>query len=359
MRASSATIHIDALRENLRRVRELAPGRKVMAIVKADGYGHGLERVARALQGADGFGVACIADGQRLRAAGVSQRIVVLSGLDEPADLSEMRRLNLESVVHHPVQIDWLAADRDARPLRVWLKIDTGMHRLGFAPPQVRDAYARLRELPSVHRDIGLMTHFANSDAFDDPLTTRQVDAFEAATVGLAGERALANSAGVLGWPEAHGDWVRAGGALYGISVVEGRVGADFGFRPAMTLSSRLIAINRLVRGDRIGYASTWQCPEDMAVGVVAIGYGDGYPRSAASGTPVLLDGRYAPIVGRVSMDLVTIDLRAHPQARIGDPVILWGRGLPVEDVAAHAGTIGYDLTCGVTRRVRFTEEAG
>ncbi|HUD43358.1 MAG TPA: alanine racemase [Dokdonella sp.] len=359
MRASSATIHIDALRENLRRVRELAPGRKVMAIVKADGYGHGLERVARALQGADGFGVACIADGQRLRAAGVSQRIVVLSGLDEPADLSEMRRLTLESVIHHPVQIDWLAADRDSRPLRVWLKADTGMHRLGFAPQQVRDAYARLRELPSVHRDIGLMTHFANSDAFDDPLTTRQIDAFEAATAGLAGERALANSAGVLGWPEAHGDWVRAGGALYGISVVEGRVGADFGFRPAMTLSSRLIAINRLARGDRIGYASTWQCPEDMAVGVVAIGYGDGYPRSAASGTPVLLDGRPAPIVGRVSMDLVTIDLRAHPEARIGDPVILWGRGLPVEDVAAHAGTIGYDLTCGVTRRVRFTEEAG
>ncbi len=359
MRASSATIHIDALRENLRRVRELAPGRKVMAIVKADGYGHGLERVARALQGADGFGVACIADGQRLRAAGVSQRIVVLSGLDEPADLSEMRRLNLESVIHHPVQIDWLAADRDARPLRVWLKIDTGMHRLGFAPQLVRDACARLRELPSVHRDIGLMTHFANSDAFDDPLTMRQIDAFEAATAGLAGERALANSAGVLGWPEAHGDWVRAGGALYGISVVEGRVGADFGFRPAMTLSSRLIAINRPARGDRIGYASTWQCPEDMAVGVVAIGYGDGYPRSAASGTPVLVDGRPAPIVGRVSMDLVTIDLRAHPEARIGDPVILWGRGLPVEEVAAHAGTIGYDLTCGVTRRVRFTEEAG
>ena len=358
-RAALATIHLGALRRNLARVRERAGNAKVMAVVKADGYGHGLERVARALATADAFGVASLGDGLRRRAAGIGKRIVVLSGPDEAADLSEFRRLQLDAVIHHMSQLAWLESDRDPRNLRVWLKIDTGMHRLGFAPQHVRDAYARLRELPSVHRDIGLMTHFANSDAFDDPLTTRQIDAFEAATAGLAGERALANSAGVLGWPEAHGDWVRAGGALYGLSVVEGRVGTDFGFRPAMTLSSRLIAINRLVRGDRIGYASTWQCPEDMAVGVVAIGYGDGYPRSAASGTPVLLDGRYAPIVGRVSMDLVTIDLRAHPGARIGDPVILWGRGLPVEDVAAHAGTIGYDLTCGVTRRVRFTEEAG
>jgi alanine racemase len=359
MRATCATIHLGALRENLRRVRELAPGARVMAVVKADGYGHGLERVARALEGADAFGVAGIADGQRLRAAGVSQRIVVLSGLDEPGDLAEMRRLRLDPVIHCDAQIDALAADLDPRPLRVWLKLDTGMHRLGFPPERARAAWARLRALPCVDRDITLMTHFANSDVFDDAQTTRQIEAFERGVAGLDGEHSMSNSAGILGWPEAQGQWVRAGGALYGISVVAGRIGADFGFRPAMTLSTRLVAINRIRKGESVGYAATWQCPEDMDVGVAAIGYGDGYPRQAGAGTPVLLNGRRAPLIGRVSMDLITLDLRGHPEAKIGDSVVLWGRGLPVEEIAEHAGTIGYDLTCGVTRRVRFVEDDG
>jgi alanine racemase len=357
MRATCATIHLGALRENLRRVRELAPGARVMAVVKADGYGHGLERVARALEGADAFGVAGIADGQRLRAAGVSQRIVVLSGLDEPGDLAELRRLRLDSVVHCDAQIEALAADRDPRPLRVWLKLDTGMHRLGFPPERAREVHARLRALPSVDRDIALMTHFANSDVFDDALTTHQIERFERGVSGLEGERSLSNSAGILGWPEAQGQWVRAGGALYGISVVAGKIGADFGFRPAMTLSTRLIAVNRVRKGERIGYAATWEAPEDMNVGVAAIGYGDGYPRHAGAGTPVLVNGVRASLIGRVSMDLITLDLRGQPQARIGDPVVLWGRGLPVEEVAQHADTIGYDLTCGITRRVRFVED--
>jgi len=357
MRATCATIHLGALRENLRRVRELAPGARVMAVVKADGYGHGLERVARALEGADAFGVAAIADGQRLRAAGASQRIVVLSGPDEPGDLPELRRLRLDAVIHHESQIDMLAADHDPRPLRVWLKLDTGMHRLGFPPERARAAFTRLRALPSVDRDIALMTHFANSDVFDDALTTHQIERFERAVSGLDGERSLSNSAGILGWPEAQGQWVRAGGALYGIAVVTGKIGADFGFRPAMTLSTRLIAINRVRRGERIGYAATWEAPEDMNVGVAAIGYGDGYPRHAEPGTPVLINGLRANLIGRVSMDLITLDLRGLPDAKIGDGVVLWGRGLAVEDIAAHADTIGYELTCGVTRRVRFVED--
>ena len=359
MRATCATIHLGALRENLRRARELAPGARVMAVVKADGYGHGLERVARALEGADAFGVAGIADGQRLRAAGVSQRIVVLSGFDEDRDLAEMRRLRLDSVVHCDAQVGLLAADRDPRPLRVWLKLDTGMHRLGFAPERAREVFARLQAMPSVAAAITLMTHFANSDVFDDALTGQQIDRFERSVSGLEAEHSLSNSAGILGWPEAHAQWVRAGGALYGSSVVAGRIGEDFGFRPAMTLATRLVAINRVHRGERVGYAATWEAPEDMPVGVAAIGYGDGYPRHAASGTPVLVNGTRASVVGRVSMDLVTIDLRAHPGANIGDPVVLWGRGLPVEEVAQHAGTIGYDLACGVTRRVRFVEDDG
>jgi alanine racemase len=258
--------------------------------------------------------------------------------------------------VHHPAQLAALVADTDPRPLRAWLKLDTGMHRLGFPPDDARRLHAQLSDLPNIAGDVGLMTHFANSDVFDDDMTARQIARFTEATEGLAGERSLSNSAAVLGWPAARGDWVRAGGALYGISVVEGRSGRDFGLAPAMTLSTKLVAVNQVARGERVGYAATWQAPDDLAIGVAAIGYGDGYPRSAPSGTPVLVDGRPAAIVGRVSMDLVTIDLRGHPDARVGDRVVLWGEGLPVEEVAAHAGTIGYELTCGVTRRVRFVE---
>ncbi|MEZ5462968.1 alanine racemase [Dokdonella sp.] len=356
-RATSATIHLGALGDNLGRVKALAGGARIMAVVKADGYGHGLERAARALHEADAFGVACIADGQRLRAAGMTQRIVVLSGIDEAADIAEMHRLGLESAIHHAAQIDWLAADTDRRPLRVWLKVDSGMHRLGFAPGEAIAARDRLLALPNVNPDIGLMTHFANSDELDDPQTRSQIACFESLAADLPGDRSLSNSAGVLGWPQARGQWVRPGGLLYGISVVAGKSGRDFGFRPAMTLSSKLVAINRVSKGEAIGYAATWTCPQDMDIGVIQIGYGDGYPRSASAGTPVLVNGRRAPIVGRVSMDLTTVDLRGHADAKVGDAVTLWGPDLPVEEVAGHAGTIGYELVCGMTRRVRFLED--
>ncbi len=356
-RTAVATIHLSALRANLARLRTLSQGAKVMAVVKADGYGHGLERVARALADADAFGVAAIADGQRLRAAGYAQRIVVLSGPDEAADLAELRRLRLEAVIHHDSQLAWLEADGDARRLRVWLKIDSGMHRLGFAPERAAEVLARLKAAPTVDDDVVLMTHFAASDEFDNDATARQITRFAEATQGLPGLRCLSNSAGVLGWPAARGDWVRAGGLLYGLSVVAGKRGSDLGFDPAMSLSTRLIAINHLRRGEKVGYAGTWECPVDMDVGVIAIGYGDGYPRSAATGTPVLVRGQRAEIVGRVSMDLVTIDLRNVPGARVGDRALLWGRGLAVEEIAARAGTISYDLTCGMTKRVLFVED--
>ncbi len=356
-RSAVATIHLDALRANLAHIRALAQGAKVMAVVKADAYGHGLERCARAFADADAFGVASIADGLRLRAAGHRNRIVVLSGPDAPSDLAEMRRLNLEAVIHHESQLAMLEAEPTAPRLRVWLKLDTGMHRLGFPAERAAELYERLQALPSSDPDIVLMTHFASSDEFDNDFTARQISNFENATRELSGERALSNSAGVLGWPQARGDWVRVGGLLYGLSVAEGKTGADFGFQAAMTLSTRLIAINRVKRGERIGYGSTYECPEDMPVGVAAIGYGDGYPRSAASGTPVLVGDAQASIVGRVSMDLITLDLRNAPGARLGDVVTLWGPKLPVEIVAQYAGTISYELTCGVTRRVLFAED--
>ena len=359
-RPTTATIHIDALRHNLARVRQLAPGSRVMAVVKADGYGHGLERVARALAGADAFGVAALADAERLRAAGLSQRIVLLSGFDEPTDLAALRRLGVDTVVHHESQLAMLEADAigpgAAEPIRVWLKIDTGMHRLGFAPARVADAHARLKTLGNVDPDIHLMTHFASSDDFGGAQTRAQIDEFARDTAQLPGVASLSNSAAVLGWPQAHRDWVRAGGALYGLSVVPGKSAADFGLRPAMTLSTRLIAVNRIPRGEPIGYSATWHCPEDMDVGVAAIGYGDGYPRHAPPGTPVLVDGVRTTVIGRVSMDLMTIDLRGLPGARVGSAVTLWGEDLPVEQVADAAGTISYELTCSITRRVRFVE---
>lgn len=358
-RTTVATIHMGALRHNLARVRALAGSAKVMAVVKADAYGHGLERVARALDGeAEAFAVAAIGDGLRLRAAGHRQRIVVLSGPDTPSDIAEMQRLRLEALIHHDAQLPWLArADTARGPLRVWIKVDTGMHRLGFAPERAREVHAAVSAMPVIDPDVGLMTHFASSEEFQGRDTALQIARFKEATRGLGGPRAMSNSAAVLGWPDARGDWVRTGGLLYGLSVVEGRSGSDFGFRPAMSLTTRLVAINHLTQGDRVGYNGTYVCPEDMPVGVAAIGYGDGYPRSAAPGTPVLVNGRVAPLVGRVSMDLITIDLRGVPDARVGDRVTLWGEGLPVETVAASAGTISYDLTCGMTRRVLFVED--
>jgi alanine racemase len=322
-RPTTVTIDLDALRHNLARVRELAPRSKVMAVVKADGYGHGLERVAAALADADAFGVAALSDAERLRQAGLRNRIVLLSGFDEPADLDLLRELEVDTVVHHDTQLAMLEADRNGgAAIRVWLKFDTGMHRLGFDPARAAELHARLRTLPGV-----------------------------AATMGAP--VSLSNSAAVLGWPDAHRDWVRAGGALYGLSVVEGKTGADFGLRAVMTLSTKLIAINRVASGERVGYSATWECPEDMGVGVAAIGYGDGYPRSVPSGTPVLINGQRVPLIGRVSMDLMTIDLRSLPNAKVGDQVTLWGPELPVEEIAAAAGTISYELTCSITRRVR------
>ncbi|WP_407351694.1 alanine racemase [Luteimonas sp. R10] len=361
-RATTATIHLDALRHNLGVIRQHAPRSRVMAVVKADGYGHGLERVARTLRDADAFGVAALSDVERIRALGLSQPVLLLSGFDASEDLARLRRLRADAVIHHPDQIEMLAQAESGAPIRCWLKVDTGMHRLGFAPTLVRAAHARLSGLPAVADGIVLMSHFASSDEFADgraggAQTRAQLRVFAEATAGLSGPRSLANSAGVLGWPDAHGDWVRPGGALYGISVVPGRPGAGFGLRPAMTLSARLIAVNRIARGERIGYGASWECPEDMPVGVAAVGYGDGYPRQVPAGTPVLVNGRPARTAGRVSMDLTTLDLRGQPDARPGDPVVLWGPGLPVETVAEAAGTIGYEPVCSITRRVRFVED--
>ena len=354
-RPAQAVLHAPALAHNLKRVRELAPGRGVMAVIKANGYGHGMIEVAKALGEADAFAVACLDEALLLREAGIQHAMVLLEGFFSPEEFPAIVRHRLTTVIHHEEQLRMLETDTPSAPLPVWLKIDSGMHRLGLAPDKVAAAYERLKALPVELQ--GLMTHLASADERDDPTTSQQLACFQKVTASYGEPKSIANSAGILAWPQSHGDWVRPGVMLYGASPFAEQVGQDHGLRPALSLHSQLMAVNRFKRGERVGYGGEWQCPEDMAVGVVAIGYGDGYPRHAQSGTPVLVNGRRVPLIGRVSMDMVCVDLRSQPQARIGDPVCLWGPDLPVEEIARHAGTIPYELLCRVTPRVRSGSE--
>lgn len=353
-RRTRAVIHVEALQHNLAQARQAAPDSRVMAVIKADGYGHGLLRVAAALRQADAFAVTCLEEAIPLREAGYAHPILLLAGPFEPAELEACRRYRLDIVVHAPWQVALLESAPAGRALSVWLKIDSGMHRLGLQPEQVPEMHQRLSRCAAVNPHVRLLTHMACADDRQDAHSTpRQVQQFLAATEGFGGERSLANSASVLGWPQTHADWIRPGVMLYGVDPFCDQGGERPDLRPAMTLVSPLIAIRHVAAGERIGYGGTWTCPEAMPVGVVAIGYGDGYPRHAPSGTPVLLAGQRSCLLGRVSMDLICIDLRGlEQQARIGDEVVLWGRGLPVEQIAARCGTIGYELLCGVSPRV-------
>lgn len=352
-----ALIDLAALRHNLNRARAAAPDSRVMAVVKANAYGHGMLRVARALDEADALAVARVGEGVILRQAGIQQPLVVMEGCFDGDELELAAANGLELVVHHPEQIRLLQQHRVSQPVQLWLKIDTGMHRLGILPEQAIEAYHQLAALPMVITPPRLMTHLANGDDLSDPTTLQQCNQMRSLVAPLDGEISIANSAGILGWPDSHADWVRPGIMLYGVSpFIDGRA-ADHDLRPVMSLRSSLIAINHYHKGDAIGYGGTWVCPEDMPVGVVTIGYGDGYPRHAQSGTPVLVNGQRVPLVGRVSMDMISVDLRGLPEAQVGDPVTLWGRGLPIEEIAEAAGTIPYQLLCGVTGRVAFVEE--
>lgn len=356
MRRCQVRIDLRALRHNLQRVHQAAPGCRVMAAIKANGYGHGLVRVANALEESDSFGVACIDEALELRAAGVTAPIILLEGFFHPDEIPLVEQHRLELLLHHPVQIAALEQATIRKPIRVWLKVDTGMHRLGVSPEETASLWQRLEHHPGLH-PLGQMTHLACADEPDHPATATQLELFHRATASLPGERAIANSAGVLGWPETHAEWVRPGIMLYGISPFVGGRAAEHDLVPVMTLSSELIAVNRLREGDTVGYGATWRCPEAMTIGVVATGYGDGYPRHAVAGTPVLVNGRRVPLIGRVSMDMLCVDLRSQPDAQIGDPVVLWGDGLPVEEIAEASGTIAYELLCSVTGRVKLLEQ--
>ncbi|HEX7686321.1 MAG TPA: alanine racemase [Burkholderiaceae bacterium] len=371
-RPIQALIHTEALAHNVARARAAAPDARVWAVVKANAYGHGIERAFEGLRGADGFALLDFAEAERVRALGWRGPILMLEGCFEQRDLELCSRLGLWHAVHCDAQIDWLAEHKTHTPHRVFLKLNSGMNRLGFTPTAFRGAWARLDKLPQVD-EISLMTHF--SDADGPRGVSHQLAVFEEATRDLAGERTLANSAATLRHgagplaqaPRVGGDWVRPGVMSYGCSpdYPEHTI-ADWDLRPTMTLRSRVIGLQALQPGDTVGYGSTFTAGDPLRIGVVACGYADGYPRHAGTGTPVLVDGVRTRIVGRVSMDMITVDLTPVPHAGLGSEVTLWGVGprpagapqdapppvLPIDEVARAAGTIGYELMCALAQRV-------
>ncbi|WP_439640904.1 alanine racemase [Nevskia sp.] len=351
----TATVDLSAIRHNLGRVRALAPQSKVMAAIKADGYGHGAVPVARTLAeaGVDAFAVACLEEAVTLRDAGIGTRIALLEGVLSREEALEAAALGLEIVIHDRWQLELLAGLAFETPLAVWFKLDSGMHRLGF-PLAEAGALLKAALAQPQWRLQGWITHLACADDLDSPMTAAQIDAFKATMAYLPGARSIANSAGLIAWPQARVDWVRPGLMLYGASPLPGRTAADLDLKPAMQVASRLIAVHEIAAGETVGYGATYRCPETMRVGVVAVGYADGVHRILPTGAPVLIHGVRVPMIGRVSMDMITVDLRALPQAAVGDPVILWGDGLPAEEVATWAGTLAYELFCGLTNRVHY-----
>lgn len=354
-----AEIRLDALRANLDRLRSAAPDAKVIAAVKANAYGHGIETVARALEDVECLGVARLSEAARLRRAGIDGSILLMSGVLDTDELGQAVTLGCDLVVHTGEQVELLESAR-VPPRRVWLKVDTGMRRLGVDCDAVPALAERLRNAGSVG-PVGLMTHLANADDLADPASSRQFERFEKLTRGFDGDVSVANSAALLGWGDDIADpgrwgnagevWIRPGISLYGISPLVGKSAIELGLRPVMQFETVLLAVKPIAAGSRVGYGGTWRADTDTVLGIAAAGYGDGYSRFLPSGTPVLVNGRRVPVAGVVSMDLVALDLGPGAAASVGDPVVLWGDGLPVEEVASFAGTIPYALVTGVIDR--------
>lgn len=347
-----AVIDTSALRGNLNTIRQRAPGSKVMAVVKANAYGHGLVPTALALSDADAFAVARLEEGLALRAAGVTQPIVLLEGVFSQEQLLEAARHGFDLVVHDPSQIQLLESFDGPHRFVLWLKVDTGMNRLGFRPAEFPEALSRIGKLQPAPLELRLVTHLARADDRDDTVTRGQLASFERLIGTLHHATSIANSAGIFGTVQAHGDWVRPGLALYGVSPFANQVGMDLGLHAVMTLESTVIATRAVSRGETVGYGGAWAAARDSTIAIVAAGYGDGLPRGLPSGTPVLVEGKRAPTAGRVSMDMIAVDVTDLPTVRVGSPAVLWGPQLPVEEIARHAGTIPYELLCGVSQRV-------
>ena len=352
-RNTIARIDADAVAHNLARVREWAPNSRVMAVVKADAYGHRIDLCLPALAKAEMLAVASIDEARAVRRLGNRQRVLLLEGVLHASDLAVVEALGLELTIHHPSQVKMLESFGRAPCACLWLKVDSGMHRLGVEPELARALHARLLALPGAEQ-VNLVTHFASAECPLSQSAAAQLARFDAAVADLPGEQCLANSGAILNHPATHRDWVRAGIVLYGISPVSGKTGIELGLRPVMTVEAEILAVNRVAAGEAIGYGGRFVAARDLTVGVVGIGYGDGYPRSVVDGAPVLVGGRRCGLVGRVSMDMITVDLSDCPGVQIGDQAVLWGRDLPIEEIAGAADTIPYELSCRITRRVRY-----
>ncbi len=366
--AAVARIRLSALQNNLDRVRQAAPGCRVMAVVKTDAYGHGLEAVSGALEAADAFAVARLEEGVRLRKSIRNKPIVILNAWTDQQDLAYAREHDLQLVVHDQAQIELLESapigdSADSDWVHVWLKIDSGMGRLGVAPGDVQTSIGRLQVCAATAPDLGLMTHLACADEPDNPATQAQIACF-AETIGeWDGDVSIANSAAVLAWPETLSvgtrlrysgqNWVRPGLMLYGVTPFTNRSAAELGLEPVMSFEGRLISVRALSRGSRVGYGGDWLATRDSVLGVINVGYGDGYPWRLKGGTPVVINGSRVPVVGRISMDLISLDLTDVPGARIGDTAVLWGAEPDVFDLAQRAGTTPYELLTGVGSRVK------
>ena len=352
-KGATAFINRDALTYNLNKIKGLAPDSKILAIVKANGYGHGGAEVARQVEFvADGFGVARLGEAIELRKAGVVKPILLLEGFYARHDLPVLVEYKLQTVVHCEEQIEALEQEKLQKPVTVWLKIDSGMHRLGVRPESVDSFITRLNACKNVLKPLHFASHFARADELECEATTRQIELFLSLTDGCSGKRSIAASAGILAWPDSRLDWNRPGLIMYGISPFCHQTAQELGYRPAMTMKAPLIAVREVKAAESVGYGAIWTSERDTRVGVIAIGYGDGYPRTAPNGTPVWVNGRKVPLVGRVSMDMLTVDLGPDATDKVGDEVILWGEELPVEEIANHVGTIPYELVTRLTSRV-------
>ena len=348
-----ATISASALAHNLSVARQHAGQAKVWAVIKANAYGHGLERAAKGFAAADGLAVLDFQEAARLRIAGITRPILMLEGIFKPSDVALLDKYALTPVFHSPAQVEMLRAVTLPSAIDVYVKVNSGMNRLGFNAETLGASFNALREHPRV-RQLTLMTHFADADGASG--VKAQLDWFQEMTKSFSAPRSLANSAALLRFPQAHGDWVRPGIMLYGCSPFADRSAESLGLRPAMTLTTEIIATQHLQPGERVGYGFSYEAVGELRIGVIACGYADGYPRHAPTGTPVLVNGKRTRIVGRVSMDMITVDISDIPEATIGTPVTLWGEGLSADEVAASAGTLSYELLCALAPRVPVGE---
>jgi alanine racemase len=351
-RPNQARLDLAALRHNIGHARTLAPQSKVMAVVKANAYGHGALTIAKTLEPlVDALAVACIEEALELRTAGIVAPILLLEGFFEESELAVICAENFWLCIDNEWQISCLEKTELQHPVRVWLKIDTGMHRLGIDAEKAESAHKRLQTNPNVTDDIVLCTHFASADDLDSTQTQQQIDRFNQVCETLPGERSAANSPGLLGWPGSHFDWIRPGYMLYGNSPFPTPHKNTEALQPVMTLTSAIISIRDVAVGESVGYGASWTAGRPSRIATVTVGYGDGYPRLARNGTPVLVNGQRASLAGRVSMDMITVDITDLEGIKLGDEVILWGKDLLVGEVAEYAGTIGYELTTRMPAR--------